>query len=36
MTIDWFSGKAVQYYMFINCTNIIANTAYADIPSGWK
>jgi hypothetical protein len=36
MTVDWFSKTSAQSYMFRNCTNITANTPYADIPSGWK
>jgi hypothetical protein len=36
MNIDWFSKTPAQGGMFMNCTKITANTAYADIPSGWK
>jgi hypothetical protein len=36
MMPDWFTGKTKQAAMFGNCANIIANTPYADIPSGWK
>jgi hypothetical protein len=36
MTPDWFTGKTAQYGMFTGCTKITANTAYADIPAGWK
>jgi hypothetical protein len=36
MTPDWFTGKTAQASMFRNCTNITANTAYANIPSEWK
>jgi hypothetical protein len=36
MSIDWFTGKTAQPNMFGGCSNITANTPYADIPSGWK
>jgi hypothetical protein len=36
MTLSWFSEKTAQTSMFNGCTKITANTAYADIPTGWK
>jgi hypothetical protein len=36
MTPDWFTGKTAQGSMFRNCAKITENTAYADIPTGWK
>jgi hypothetical protein len=36
MDLSWFSGKPAQTSMFAGCVNITANTAYADIPTGWK
>jgi hypothetical protein len=32
----WFSGKAVQPYMFEDDTKIATPITYAQIPSGWK
>jgi hypothetical protein len=36
MDAEWFTGKTEQSGMFTGCTKITANTAYDDIPAGWK